>query len=104
MRKQWEAPLVVDVTRLASCQGAGCQSVYIGQWYPPDTGGYCTHGANGKPYFIASRQCLYGDAGYDPNTLPPAPTPLGWECPKCHRVWGPQVAGCEVCNREKDDA
>jgi hypothetical protein len=22
----------------------------------------------------------------------------GWECPKCHRIWGPFIEGCPVCN------
>jgi hypothetical protein len=24
----------------------------------------------------------------------------GWACPKCGRVWGPTVTGCEKCNAE----
>ena len=23
---------------------------------------------------------------------------VGWECPKCGKVWGPQVEGCLDCN------
>ena len=23
---------------------------------------------------------------------------LGWECPKCHRVWSPAVLQCADCN------
>lgn len=26
-------------------------------------------------------------------------TPVGWECPKCHRVWGPQVTECKACRQ-----
>lgn len=26
---------------------------------------------------------------------------LGWICPRCHRVWAPQVDGCEVCNERR---
>lgn len=26
----------------------------------------------------------------------------GWECPKCHRVWGPQVTECEHCNKREE--
>ena len=22
----------------------------------------------------------------------------GWECLRCHRIWSPQVTGCEFCN------
>lgn len=34
-----------------------------------------------------------------PNPFPPqftfySPTPIGWECPKCHRVNAPQVLEC----------
>lgn len=24
--------------------------------------------------------------------------PEGWQCPKCERVWSPNVVGCEWCN------
>jgi len=26
---------------------------------------------------------------------------IGWECPKCKRVWGPNVVQCGPCNRNK---
>lgn len=28
------------------------------------------------------------------------PEPSPWTCPRCDRVWGPGVKGCEVCNNE----
>lgn len=24
----------------------------------------------------------------------------GWECPRCHSVWGPLVPGCNRCNAQ----
>lgn len=26
---------------------------------------------------------------------------FGWECPKCHRVFGPQITECFYCNKEE---
>lgn len=28
-------------------------------------------------------------------------TNAGWECPRCHRIYGPQVTECEHCNEEE---
>lgn len=27
---------------------------------------------------------------------------IGWECPKCGRIWGPQIESCLYCN-DKDN-
>ena len=37
--------------------------------------------------------------GTDPDGVPwcPADVPLGWECPRCHRVWNPSVLACHHC-------
>lgn len=33
---------------------------------------------------------------------PPVPAPpVGWRCPSCRSVWGPQVEGCKVCNKSE---
>jgi len=32
----------------------------------------------------------------------PAPVLSGWQCPKCGRVWGPQVEGCSHCNAQEE--
>lgn len=26
---------------------------------------------------------------------------VGWRCPSCKSVWGPQVDGCKVCNKSE---
>lgn len=26
----------------------------------------------------------------------------GWQCPKCRRVWGPQVKECARCNQQEE--
>lgn len=31
-----------------------------------------------------------------------SPTPKGWECPRCSRVWGPRVGACSPCNQGLD--
>ncbi len=29
------------------------------------------------------------------------PCPQGWQCPKCQKIYGPQVAECAQCNEWK---
>lgn len=33
-----------------------------------------------------------------PEYTGPMSHPMGWECPRCHGVWGPNVMGCNRCN------
>lgn len=28
-------------------------------------------------------------------------TEKGWECPRCERIWSPQIAACGTCNLER---
>jgi hypothetical protein len=30
-------------------------------------------------------------------TFPPPPVPVGWECPRCHRIYAPATLRCEPC-------
>lgn len=34
----------------------------------------------------------------------PTPTPQGWICPKCGRVYSPRIPECTHCNRGKGAA
>jgi hypothetical protein len=35
-----------------------------------------------------------------PKYAGPTSHPMGWECPRCHGVWGPNVMGCNRCNAQ----
>lgn len=35
-----------------------------------------------------------------PKYTGPTSYPMGWECPRCHGVWGPAVMGCNRCNAQ----
>ena len=39
-------------------------------------------------------------SGVDPATWQMIINPCaqGWQCPKCHNIYGPQVSECEQCN------
>jgi hypothetical protein len=43
---------------------------------------------------------LHGDVKiYGRAVVPLAPLE-GWQCPKCRRIWGPQIAECRGCHVE----
>lgn len=55
-----------------------CGPISIVPWIQPNTTG-------GFPNFQTGHA----------STLTPS---KGWECPRCERVYGPQVTGCLACN------
>lgn len=65
--------------------------------------GYCPN--CGQQYYLSvGHNCLSGTGfrpipSWAPNTIywRTIPTPLGWECPKCHRCYAPQLTECEHC-------
>lgn len=42
--------------------------------------------------------CQHGLEAIYCATCRAASAPMGWTCPKCERVYGPQIPSCEFCN------
>lgn len=54
---------------------------------------------DGLPMMFACDTCKREGYVFDQQPIPiPKPEPEPWICPRCKRVWGPQVRGCDSCN------
>jgi len=62
------------------------------QYQPTTTTGYTTYYPN-KPTIEFTPEQMTSFMAKLADLLT-----KGWECLRCHRIWNPQVTGCEFCN------
>jgi uncharacterized OB-fold protein len=70
-----------------------------GDYFPGWRCGNCGAWVRSNESHTCPTMMTYPHYGIGNYTLP---SPQGWECPKCHRVYAPWVAECHDCNKREE--